>query len=71
MTILECPVLLIRDETEWVETVESGWNVLVGYEADRIIEAVKEAQPGAPYQDAFGDGKAAESIVQSISPCGA
>ena len=57
------PCVTLRDETEWVETVESGWNVIVGSESMSIIKAVEQAQPGASHQDAYGNGLAAERIV--------
>jgi UDP-N-acetylglucosamine 2-epimerase len=61
------PCVTLRDETEWLETVESGWNVLVGSNYDKIINAVEKAHPGQQVQDAFGDGWAAEHIVNLIS----
>ena len=42
------PCITLRDETEWVETVESGWNVLVGVERTRIVEAVQMVSNGLP-----------------------
>ncbi len=38
---LGVPCVTLRDETEWVETVEAGWNVLVGAEMEQIVMAVK------------------------------
>ena len=64
---LGVPCVTLRDETEWVETVESGWNVLVGADAVRLIDVVKKAQPGTTSQDHYGDGKAAGRIVDLIS----
>ena len=51
------PCVTLRDETEWMETVNSGWNVLAGSSCDRIIMAVEKARPGQQVQDAFGDGR--------------
>lgn len=63
------PCITMRDETEWVETVASGWNRLVGASTSRIIAAFGECiatrldQPGvSPY----GDGHAAGHIVRGI-----
>jgi UDP-GlcNAc3NAcA epimerase len=61
------PCVTLRDETEWLETVESGWNVLAGSNYDRIINAVENAYPGQQVQDAYGDGRAAEQIANLIS----
>lgn len=41
---LQTPCITLRTETEWVETVEAGANVLVGTEVDGILEAVEKAQ---------------------------
>jgi len=60
------PCVTLRNETEWVETVQSGWNVLVGTDSDRIVRAVKDARPGSEVQGAFGDGRAAEKIVHIV-----
>ena len=65
--ILEVPCVTLRENTEWVETVEDGWNVLVGADADRIV-AEADAAGGARRQHAarFGDGHAAERIAAII-----
>ena len=61
------PCVTLRNETEWVETVESGWNVLVGSDPNRIMNAVKGAQVGSRIQDAYGNGRGAERIVKPLS----
>jgi len=44
---LGVPCVTLRDETEWVETVESGWNQLTGADSKTILQAVKmKANPG-------------------------
>jgi UDP-GlcNAc3NAcA epimerase len=58
------PCVTVRDETEWVETVTTGWNALAGSEPDDIVRAVeqhtaKERREAHPY----GAGDAAERIV--------
>jgi len=61
------PCVTLRDETEWVETVASGWNVLTGADRDRIITAVRTFKPPAAHPPLYGDGKAAEKIVHTLS----
>lgn len=58
------PCVTLRPETEWVETVETGWNVLVHADRAKIVAAVKEHiwPVGAP-PHIFGDGHASERIV--------
>jgi len=60
------PCVTLRDETEWVETVESGWNQLVGAEEDKIVHAIRsfakpESRPGL-----YGEGRAADRAVRLI-----
>ncbi len=62
------PCITMRDETEWVETVELGWNQIVGASRQRILEAFANAAGGrssdshAPY----GDGFASRTILEKI-----
>ena len=56
------PCLTLREETEWMETVEAGWNVLVGVDADAFAEALRRQIP-AERPAFFGDGHAAERIA--------
>jgi len=60
------PCVTLREETEWVETVEAGWNSLTGADPDRIVQAVNEAQRRVDHPDLYGDGKASEKIVSLI-----
>lgn len=64
----EKPCITMRDSTEWVELVESGWNTLVGAETDRIIEAINNLRKPESYPPLYGDGKCAEKIVSIL--CG-
>ena len=64
---LGVPCLTLREETEWTETVEAGWNVLVGSRLQAIIEAVSKAEPHPPARNPYGEGDAAERIVQSLN----
>ncbi len=59
------PCVTLRDETEWMETVQLGWNVLVGTQWQRILEALARPAPQPARQNPFGQGDAAIRIVQS------
>jgi len=54
--------ITLREETEWVETVESGWNKLVGVVPEKIRSAVEEWRPSGERPAFYGDGRAAEHI---------
>lgn len=55
--------ITLREETEWVETVQTGWNRLVGADRDRIVAALGDLQVPVEHPLLFGDGHAAEKIV--------
>jgi UDP-N-acetylglucosamine 2-epimerase len=61
------PCVTLREETEWVETVAAGWNVLVGAETEAILDAVRTWEPPADHPDLYGDGDAAHHIVSLLS----
>ncbi|ASJ11444.1 non-hydrolyzing UDP-N-acetylglucosamine 2-epimerase [Thermococcus thioreducens] len=64
---LKVPCITLREKTEWVETVEDGWNILVGADKEEILKAIKEFEPnGETYTYKFGDGKASEKIVKIL-----
>jgi UDP-N-acetylglucosamine 2-epimerase len=54
---LGVPCVTVRDETEWMETVEAGWNVLAGADAESIVTAVRTLTPPAQRPSLYsGDG---------------
>jgi UDP-N-acetylglucosamine 2-epimerase len=61
------PCVTLREETEWVETVEAGWNVLVGSNPARIVVAVRELAPLGEPAVIFGDGRASEKMAEILS----
>jgi UDP-N-acetylglucosamine 2-epimerase len=56
------PCITLREETEWVETVETGWNTLVGVDPDAFGRALAMPRP-KQHPPIFGDGRAAEHIA--------
>lgn len=56
------PCITMREETEWIETVSTGWNTLVGVDAEKFVEALARPLP-ATRPPIFGDGNAAERIA--------
>jgi UDP-N-acetylglucosamine 2-epimerase len=64
---LGIPCVTLRDETEWVETVASGWNTLVGADTERIIEGVRCFAPSCPRPVLYGDGFAASRCVDLLN----
>jgi UDP-N-acetylglucosamine 2-epimerase (non-hydrolysing) len=64
--LLRVPCTTVRPETEWVETVELGWNVLVGSEVERLAEAVERPRPADTTAAPYGDGNAAEHVVDVL-----
>jgi UDP-N-acetylglucosamine 2-epimerase len=61
------PCITLRDTTEWPETVDAGWNVLVGADAGRIASAMREFRPSGERPELFGDGRAAQRVVASLT----
>jgi UDP-N-acetylglucosamine 2-epimerase len=60
---LGVPCVTLRPETEWVETVQAGWNQVVGADCERILGAIQQPRPPAERPAIFGDGHAAERVV--------
>lgn len=59
------PCVTLRAETEWTETVASGWNQLAGWETDRILSCVANPLPHRPIAE-YGDGQAAQKILRLL-----
>lgn len=61
------PCLTRRDETEWVETMQSGWNRLVPADSVKIAEALKaDFCPPCEIKKHYGDGNSGQAIVRYI-----
>jgi UDP-N-acetylglucosamine 2-epimerase len=66
--IFAVPCVTLRPETEWVETVAAGWNVLVHADRAQITAAVRaHAWPQTPPPPVFGDGRASEKIAALLA----
>jgi len=63
---LRVPCLTLRDETEWVETVEAGWNRVVGVDPGRVLGAWRGFVPPEDHPPIFGDGRASQRIVEVL-----
>lgn len=65
---LKTPCTTLRDQTEWVETLENSWNVLCSIDVDEIKKQVNRELTCLQYQQAkaFGDGNAAQKICEAI-----
>lgn len=61
------PCITMRDETEWVETVECGWNLIVGTDVEKIVDALNNFNPKSERINLFGEGNTANIIVNIIS----
>jgi UDP-GlcNAc3NAcA epimerase len=64
--LLGVPCVTLRDTTEWVETVDAGWNVLVDLDRDAALAAV-ERTPPAERPELYGGGRAAERVRDVVS----
>jgi UDP-N-acetylglucosamine 2-epimerase len=65
--LLGTPCVTLRDTTEWVETVELGWNVLVGLDRDAALAALEREPPAGDPPELYGGGHAAERICDVLA----
>ena len=65
--LLGTPCVTLRDTSEWVETIDAGWNVLVDLDADAALAALERRPPGGERPDLYGAGQAAERIRRVLS----
>lgn len=64
--LLKRPCITIRPDTEWTETVTSGWNVLVDNNSDKIIKAANNFTPNGEQEQFYGNGEAGTIIAEIL-----
>lgn len=63
---LDTRCVTLRDETEWTETVEAGWNELVGADSEAIRTALRRTDDLPERESLYGGGHAAERVVERV-----
>jgi len=64
--LLKVPCITLRENTEWVETVEDGWNTVVGINKEKIKHAISYFNPKGKQREHFGKGDASKKIVKIL-----
>jgi UDP-N-acetylglucosamine 2-epimerase (non-hydrolysing) len=64
--ILKVPCITLRENTEWIETVEDEWNILAGSNKEKIRDAMKNFMPKGKRRNVFGAGNANKKIKEII-----
>jgi UDP-N-acetylglucosamine 2-epimerase (non-hydrolysing) len=67
--LLGAPCTTLRAETEWVETLQNGWNVLVS-DLRQLARVAARSAPTAPRSNPYGEGKAAGRVVTALRESG-
>lgn len=60
------PCITMRDSTEWVELVASGWNTLAGADPEKIVSAIRNMHIPKDIPNLYGNGHTAEKIVEVV-----
>tara|TARA_B110000483_G_C18172778_1_gene533870 strand:+ start:741 stop:1850 length:1110 start_codon:yes stop_codon:yes gene_type:complete len=62
----QVPCITLREETEWVETVQSGWNILAGSSKDNILNTFAAITKPDQSESLYGTGYASNQIIDSL-----
>jgi UDP-N-acetylglucosamine 2-epimerase len=65
--LLGVPCVTLRDTTEWVETVDAGWNVLVDLDATAALAALERPRPDGDRPQLYGGGQAARRVCDVLA----
>jgi UDP-N-acetylglucosamine 2-epimerase (non-hydrolysing) len=63
--ILKVPCITLRQNTEWTETIQDGWNILAGTDKEKIFKLAQTFMPIHSYSNIFGQG-ACEQISKLL-----
>jgi UDP-N-acetylglucosamine 2-epimerase (non-hydrolysing)/UDP-GlcNAc3NAcA epimerase len=64
--LVETPCITLRDTTEWVETIEVGWNVLVDLDVSAALDALERPRPPGDRPELYGGGRASARITDLL-----
>jgi len=63
---MKVPCITLRDETEWIETVEENWNILAGADTQKIVASANANSWPANQSQIFGAGQSSNKIVKIL-----
>ena len=64
--LLKVPCITLRENTEWIETVKEGWNILVGTNKKKVIKAACKFMPKRKQRNIFDYRKASKKIKEIL-----
>jgi UDP-GlcNAc3NAcA epimerase len=62
----KAPCITLRDETEWIETLENRCNILTGANEEKILAAAAGVAGAGPWTNAYGEGDAGAAILNAL-----
>jgi UDP-N-acetylglucosamine 2-epimerase len=64
--MLKIPCITLRNNSEWMETILDGWNILVGCNKEKIVDAIINFTCHKKQKNHFGDGQASRKICEVL-----